>query len=423
MTTASTPTHTDNRSYHVASRGQHKGKYVLCEAKVKCRLQSAGDHIDHETFIKHKNAFVEVDQVFKSLDRRENRHSTPVSPKVKTAYRETAVLFGVLGSPGYTELLQMSSEDYFNAVADKIKPERDGEINSLRSETWKKGEMPLELREAIISNFKLGKSIRGEYYNNIKEDVLPETLKWVGDDTSYAPADILINGHLWSLKENSDIIKNSSTGALMNSIMGEVKYDKVLHALDNFAKAEHDDSLRFAIKEYNQRNPDSKLPEVSSFEEWKKHTPETKKKLSRFITAEAKNNTPFNQQFAAKKVLTSTKAGEEIVKALKTADFSKVSAGSLLAGDKGYFYAKTSRNKKTEKGYIPDATTVDTFVKLKDVKHSPGQQLDLRFVYENNRGEELIVQAEMRYSHGQFFGVPETKMKIFKGSFVDFLKQ
>lgn len=410
-----------SRQYHIAASGINKGKYVPCSAQVKCRLNT--NHIDHETYVKrtHKN-FNDVHDVFKSIDKRE---ITPVviTPKTKTAYRETAVLFGVLGTPGFVSVLSMSSEDYFNAVKEKINPERSGEINALGSISWEKGEMPPELRDAIEANYRLGQKIRAEYYQSIGQNVDSSSLKWVGDDTRYAPADIMINGHLWSLKEKSDIIKNSSAANLLNAILNKDTFSKGMHALDTFAKAEHDDNLVFAVREYNRKNPSNPIPVVKTFEEWCKQPEPVRKSLARFITKESlQKDSEFYKEFSRKKLAVSVKAGNEIINLIKKADLSQVSAGSLLAGDKSYYYAKIAHNKKIDKGYVPDSKTVDTFVKLKKVQHVPGNQLDLRFTYENHRGEELVVQSEVRYSHGQFYGVPESKMKIFKGSFIDFLK-
>lgn len=342
--------------------------------------------------------------------------------KVKTAYRETSALFGIKGTPGINVLKFMSSEEYLATVKLNQPDLRSGELRALEDLQWERGLMPGELVKSLENNFKLGARIRGHYYNDLNHEGSLDDIRWVGDDTSLAPADITVNGDLWSLKEDSEIIKNGGGSTLLNTLTGTEEYGRGFHALDHFAEQENLTALHYAITEYNTTLPkESQIPYPDSYTHWNKTFDRNQRKeLARWITSKQAQEPlgHFSKTLNAYKDAVNDKAGSMIVKLVG----ENPSAGKMLAIDKGYYYGKIS-GEKIHVGYIPSDKDLDERVTITDVSYKSGRQLDIIITYKNQRGEELQTVNEIRYSHGQFFGIPEAKMKILKGDFTEFVAE
>lgn len=412
-----------SKQYHIGRRGASAGLWVLCEATVEpCR--NGTQHLSEETYLQLKKNLPivpkNVEEIFALTDKKKEEVAQTVIAKVKTAYRETGVLFGISEEKTLDEILGMSATEYSELAIEKFDITRPGELSALRSLKWEAGHMPAEIADTLKANYDLGQKIE-EYHVLTGKEIDPTTLKWVGDDTSKAPADITVNGELWSLKENSEIIKNSSAANLMNTVLGSQKYARNLHSLDAYAEKEHNEALIYAINKHNTANPSEPLPSVASFSEWSKHSKDTRKKLALFIrNSSVDKKSQFFKEFSELKQKANQAAGDNIINEMQTSDYANVKAGDLLSGNVSYYYAKTSSGK-TSIGYIPSAEELNENVKLVNVTSRPGQQLDLMLTFENSRGEKLTIQSEMRYSHGQFAGTPESKMKIFSGNFPEFV--
>lgn len=401
------------------------GKIRPCYAKV-CRLGSASPQLRavvsaNQSFLdalkpEARLAFIEDQQ--RKLS--QTTHEKAIA-KVKTAYRETGCILGIMSQKGQgiRAITAMSSEEYLSLVQKTHPNLRSGEENALMSMSWERGHMPPEIRETVLNNYRLGDKIRGYYYYHRDTAIEPDTVKWVGDDTTHAPADVVVNGEKWSLKEKSDIIKNQSAASLLNTLTNSENYGRGFHVLNEFAPQENFEGLNEVISHYNKDNPDTAYAPIKDYSEWEAKPKPERKLLSRYIQSKSKSSPEFKATMENLKTRINEKAGEEFVK--KIQDTSQVNAGTLIGDEKEYFYAKINNNNKMSVGFIPDKDAVAEHVKVVDVWHQAGPQLNIFIKYENSRGENLVTVNEIRYSHGQFNGTPEAKMKIYEGDFVDFV--
>ena len=350
----------------------------------------------------------------------ENTETSKIIAKIKTAYRETACILGLLSKKGQgtRAILASSSKEYLDMVLDTQVDLRESEKRALESVSWERGYMPAEVKETILNNYKLGKKIRGFYYYHRDTPIDPDTVKWVGDDTSYAPADMLVNNEKWSLKEKSSIIKNQSAATFLNILTNSDDYGRGFHLLNELAPEENLQGLQKIVSHYNADNPETAYPEFKDYSEWKSQPKSEQKKLSRYI--QSKDRTPeFKRELEEIKTRINEKAGDNLLKRINNAH--EVDAGELLGSDVDYFYSKFDHNGDMFAGYVPNKETISKHVKVKAIWYTAGSQLNIIIKYVNTRAEEFLTITEIRYSHGQFNGIPEAKMKTYSGDFVAFL--
>lgn len=343
-----------------------------------------------------------------------------------TAYRETSVLASLSGRNDVISLIGYSSVDH-HAYMETLLAHQGGNdnfLNYLLATPWESHAMPAGTAKLFSNGAMLGDAIRAYYGMGDNEFFEPGQVSWVGADTSLAPADIVINGDLWSLKDGSQILHNTSAASLANICLGTETYGRgSIHVFADFATS-HDDALLYCVHAYNVANPGAMLPVPVGYADWSKQPTLVRKTLSRWINDVTKDATnTFAKDFAALKNTYNTQAGINYLKHILPTNLGQIESGKILGRDKAHFYASIGNKDSITVGKIPDRETINQLIKVRNVYSVPGKQLDIYIEFYNQRGETFRIQCEMRYSHGQFSSNPECKMKIAKNhqSLVDFL--
>lgn len=419
-------------SYHRSQRGKHRGEWVKCSAQKKCQYLDTSAHISEQVYhiLKSSNQLnAPMDDVRFIEQTLAAVNSKLLSPKTVTAYRETSTIIGVHGH-SYKALLEMSSEEYYEYVRKNINPDmRKGEKEALQACSWGAGYMPEKIRQTILANHRLGRKIRGYYFHTLKAEKLPEPVRWCGDDTTLAPADILIGEDRWSLKENSKIIKNSSIATIM-SVLTPHSYGRGQNPFTLNGSEQYMITLRGTTKLFNESHPEDKILVPSTESDWAGLPRTERKRLANWINEEKRNRTKNWVAIRELKMQLNKSTGEYILSEIQKAkaDGYPVKAGELLGGDTDYYYGalvNTKNGPKYIRTFVPKASTLNKLIKLDDVtigtNDKEQEQLNLMLHLSNQRGETLSIQSEIRYSHGQFVTNPEVKSKIFDGDLLQFL--
>jgi hypothetical protein len=81
--------------------------------------------------------------------------------------------------------------------------------------------------------------------------------------------------------------------------------------------------------------------------------------------------------------------------------------------DRQYYYAKTNDSKQ-EIYKVPSEKEFNSIIKISKIDYEvPKSQLNIITTIENTEtGDILQLRNELRYSHGQFNGIPEAKLYI-----------
>jgi hypothetical protein len=337
-----------------------------------------------------------------------------------TAYRETAVILALVTPYEDNIMVNLSSESYINLLRNTtILTEK--ELVVFHQFPWETAQMPPIIQTVVLANLSLGDEIRLQYANP-DEWLNKEEVIWVGPQTKYAPADVVVRGDLWSLKQNSKVLKNSSSAKLLNSLLNVSLYGRGYHLLAELAEEAHNSFISNAIRIFNNENPTDLLPVILTHGKWKGVTRPNKKRLSYFIEEHRNAQTDIYAELHIHKEAVNAVAASAVDLLLLDADLSLVQAGDFLGTTKSYNMAVITSNGSTRLGVIPSDKEISKYVTLERVYCKLGQQLDIMLVFRNQRDEILQLQCEIRYSHGQLVGVPECKTKIYgETSVTDFL--
>lgn len=336
-----------------------------------------------------------------------------------TAYRETSVLASLAGNNDIAKMVASSSAEHYGFMQTLLSHQNGNAelLNYLNHTPWAYNAMPAEIAKLFTSGILLGDAIRDYYGMGADEFFKPGEISWVGADTSLAPADIVINGDLWSLKDSSQILHNTSAASLANICLGQEVYKRgSIHTFAEFAPDEHDTALIYAVESYNEHNPESPLPVPADYYEWSKNVVLVRKTLSRWINAVTKTLPSFTKEFSSLKTIYNTEAGNQYLKHILPVDISKIETGKLLGRDKEHYYASIGSKGNISVGKIPHQDVISDLVHIERIYAVAGKQLDIYIEFANQRDETFLIQCEMRYSHGQFSSNPECKMKIAKNT-------
>lgn len=343
----------------------------------------------------------------------------------KTSIRELSVVAGIHGidSDRFTNLSGHAFIDTISGIT-SLTGEKD--LNTILAwGSWNKGGMPHDLVKLANNGIFLGNAIREAFYQN--RDVTRLGIVWSGidkTDKKLAPRDLIISGDLWSLKDNSDILKNGSAKDLFNTSFGTNTYSAKVHSLRDFNPKAFDKQYEILAKAYNAKYPNHPIP--GNYEEWSEPAYYTAKgmdtKRRGRYRKDAANKFISLPEYAGVKNAINELAGEEYMKRLPK-DHSKIAVGNLIGYDTSYYYGSISGQQKTLIGFVPDGKTITEKTKVTDIKYTSGRQLDIFMTLENKYKENFVLQYEMRYSHGQLIGYPEAKLKkAAGGNLVHFLR-
>jgi len=313
----------------------------------------------------------------------------------------------------------------------------------------KKIEFSGEEKTIINNGITLGAEIRKKLkIQNV------QSIDWVGSIKEHNPIDLIVKSDLeeykLSLKEDSFILENMGLYKLFYLLTGE-EQPKGLHIFNDFAKNEFNLWFNFTwnclVNYINTHRPwtmknDKKnkfsqitlkkddieffykldenemrclIPKkIKDYDEFDKITNSTTREqvFSKFISDQLKNN----EQYIDYKNKCSKSAGENFCNQIR-GKLNPIFIKKLLRIVKyEYIYAKISNNK-IEIYQVPNLNQVNDDLHITLDYSVPKSQLNINTKITNNlSGKTLELRNELRYSHGQFNGVPEAKLYIAKDS-------
>lgn len=363
---------------------------------------------------------------------------------IKTSLRELSVIYGIhklLTSKEYP----IELEDFVEVIKLYINKNR---MNSVL--LTDKGNL-FDYKDIIMNGICLGEAV----IKTFKIDSLP-TIKWVGEDTqSDTPIDIIIGNTQISLKEESYILENMGLYKLVNILTGSTYSRGELHIFKNFAKKEYCDW--FAITWGLLLNQINNIGEIKlktdnkSYRSFIKKLSNKKiqllyvdgsKKLTAVLdhncslkTYEDKTNPILREKVFSKwinqsisdnsdylifKKRCAIKAGENLTKQIRVKMINTNLPRLFRLHNFSYFYAK-SINKKPSIYQVPTTNEFKKNFEIKKVDFAvPASQLNFYTYIQNTLSKDAIVfRNEIRFSHGQFNGIPEAKLYIERGSLID----
>ncbi len=266
-------------------------------------------------------------------------------------------------------------------------------------------------------------------------------VKWVGNNTqSHMPIDLVIDGNLFSLKEDSFILENMGLYKLISLITGEETKRGQFHIFLDFAPQEFDRWFQYtwgyltkAAKDwtlkknkyisrikveknnvkflFNDKSCTLPIKDDFTVREYLNITNSTfrEKVFAKWISKEIR----YDSEYERLKRICAKHAGKNLVSyLLKNLDDDNDNLLRLLQiYDKPYYYAKVT-NSKPKVFRVPDKESYSKAITIDSIKSSiPKSQLNLITKIKNlETDKELIIRNEIRYSHGQFNGTPEAKM-------------
>jgi hypothetical protein len=305
----------------------------------------------------------------------------------------------------------------------------------------------------ILNGLKLSKFILSK--NIIKTantDFSKWNVRWLGMNTqSGLASDIIVEGVLFSLKEESFILHNMGLYQLINIIIDKHVFQRGLHIFETFANNELDswflttrDLIIKLLKQESFRSSDSKgeiiemiysndrlnmffngsKGYVDNFSscDYTRFKNETNSYLREKVFSKFLNNKlSADSEYLKSKKKCAEAAGSNLVSYLKKNLTENPSPKSLFnlfrINTQSYYYAKTT-NKHIEVYKIPSQQEFSANIKITNISFSvPQSQLNIFTTIENiNTKSKLVLRNELRYSHGQLNGTPEAKMYIDEGS-------
>jgi hypothetical protein len=285
-------------------------------------------------------------------------------------------------------------------------------------------------------------------------------VSWTGCDTHSGNAiDLSINGHGFSLKEESHILENMGLYKLVNIIQNANTYKRGLHIFEEFAPGELEDWFkttrdllikigpsRFEYRGggytslgqledgktlrlfYQQgrtrtesiiRNFDS-----SGYDAFQRQT--TSMTREKVFSKWIKERIEHNSIYLKSKKVCALMAGARLVTLLKPyIKTSPPSLNRLFRIDKEeYYYAKSTFNE-TFVYQVPKLNEFRNQIFIKNIEMSvPKHQLNIYTTIQNKETDkQLVFRNELRYSHGQFNGTPEAKFYIAQGDITTLYKR
>ena len=411
-------------AYHSAttSEDQHDSFMAMKEAQEEYDATPAGikelqAKLDNSYDARLEQKIIDVksrrqaglDALKAKLEAQEQQAATP---KIHTAYRETAALVGMKNTGiDVDKVAHMSSQEYA-ALVEKDTDLTPAQKRDLREMSWQAGGMPFVLKNSVMQNLSLGKEIASKVEED-GHDLSDARVDWVGTDTTYAPADLVATTKdgekiAISLKENSQIVKNSGAPVFFENLTGQQVLESKENLFNKFAKPEQDAALQHLVKSSGESWNLSEPVSYDSFQT----LPKTEKK--RFYkgfrdNATAEQKTRFNELKTEYNAATS----KNIASTVKKEQISSANVGELLNARPFAYYHADAGKASDRVSKIPDKDYFDNNTFVSKATLLPRRQLNALLTVKNKvNGKEMDVLVELRYSHGPFNGFPEAKTKI-----------
>ncbi|MCA2941374.1 MAG: hypothetical protein GPI92_10340 [Microcystis aeruginosa K13-06] len=365
---------------------------------------------------------------------------------IETVLRELSVAYGIYIVKN--EIPKTEDPQKFIEICKKAIVKDD--INESQYDSIKGLPSFTNARTQIINNgMKLAKIICShDEFNKISAK--PE-IKWVGNSQKNELIDITVDNFEFSLKEKSNILNNMGLYQLINLLTDDTQ-KRGIHIFQTYAKDEYNQWFVFTwgkLLEYldqhgdwhyvNEKkgarsqitknnndeikfnysdpveNKSATLPcnPQLTYDTYEKETTATirEKTLSKWISQELRNQDDYLQL----KAKCSEQAGKSLVNYLKNHLSPNLSNLKKLLQilDRQYYYAKTNDSKQ-EIYKVPSEKEFNSIIKISKIDYEvPKSQLNIITTIENTEtGDILQLRNELRYSHGQFNGIPEAKLYI-----------
>ena len=337
----------------------------------------------------------------------------------KTVIRELGVAAGLNGHDLAT-LSGLSAKDFATVMEGDLSIHDETSFHEAFSwGQWNKNEMPEDLKFLLANGIVLGNQIKANHYSGVK--LSKSDIVWAGEKKvarGDAPQDLIIANDLWSLKANSNILKNGSPKDFYNTVFVSNEFQKTLHPLRDLNVAVYEEQFAKLAKEHNEKYPNTKIP--TDWTEWKSKRDFTDMGWSsehdatrcKKIAMERMKNTDIY-------VTAKTTINEAAAKAFKErlpSDLSKIKVGELMGYNSEFFYGSIDDKGKLLTGKVPNATFMNEHIHVNKVWFTNAKQLNIFIDLRNKHNEIFTMQNEVRYSHGQFVSNPEVKRKQVAGS-------
>ncbi|NCS25480.1 MAG: hypothetical protein GPI96_13625 [Microcystis aeruginosa BS13-02] len=367
---------------------------------------------------------------------------------IETALRELSVAYGIYIVKN--EIPKTDDPQEFIKICKQAIDKDD--INESQYDLIKRLTSFTNAHTQIINNgMKLAKIICShDEFKNISAE---SKIKWVGNNSKKNDLiDITVDNFEFSLKEDSNILKNMGLYQLINLLTDDTQ-KRGIHIFQNYAEDEYNQWFVFTwgkLLEYLDKHGDwhyvnekkgasaqitknnndeikfnysdpvenksATLPynPQLTYDTYEKETTATirEKTLSKWIYQELRNQDDYLQL----KAKCSEQAGKSLVNYLKNHLSPNLSNLKKLLQilDRQYYYAKTNDSKQ-EIYKVPSEKEFNSIIKISKIDYEVRKsQLNIITTIENTEtGDILQLRNELRYSHGQFNGIPEAKLYIY----------
>ncbi len=297
----------------------------------------------------------------------------------------------------------------------------------------------------INNGLKLGHKIREVL--KLQDPII----EWVGGDThSGTPIDLVIDGHRFSLKEQSFILENMGLYKLLNILSGNESVERGCHIFETFSMDElknwfnvtRDLLINLGPSTFSHKGSDyysagtlsagnlnleftkgrkTKKSTISNFssctyDRFQNQTVSTTREqvFSKWIKIQVASDATYTKA----KATCAKMAGERLV--YSVGSVANTIPENLLRffriQEKEHYYAKSTENA-LEIYRVPALEECSRTIQVKSFRYNvPSSQLNILTEIENIvNSKKIILRNELRYSHGQFNGTPEAKLYVQEG--------
>lgn len=338
----------------------------------------------------------------------------------KTVIRELGVAAGIHGHD-FSTLSGLSAKSFATVMEGDFSIHDQTSFHDAFSwGEWKQNEMPTDLKYLLSNGIHLGNRIREAHYNGLngfsKSDIVwAGPKKLLGGD---APRDLIIAKDLWSLKANSDILKNGSAKDFYNTAFASNDFQTTLNPLRDLSVSVYEKHFSDLAKKHNEEFPKTPIP--TSWEEWKNN-----KAYESMGCKNAKDALVYKKQamgrmstfsiYTESKTAINQAAAEAFMKRLPT-NLRKIKVGELMGYNTEFYFGSITDKGAVITGKVPSATFMNDSIYVEKVWFTAARQLNIFIELQNKSKETFIMHNEVRYSHRQFTSNPEVKRKQASGS-------
>jgi len=360
---------------------------------------------------------------------------------IKTILRETSVIIG------FIDLINEKEHSFdIHNYRNKIILTQDQKLVNESSSIFVLQEFSDEHISILKNGYKLANVIIEQFQIKTYEEVI-----WYGFDSHKEnPADISINGHLFSLKEDSFILENMGLYKMVNLLTNSNFYK--LHIFEDYSPKEYRewfDTTWYILVEFIKKNKvwrsfdANKDKEAIIYSKGEKvvfqyrindysevvslnfnttlddFQIKTTSKIRENVFSKWINKViSSNESYLIKKKICAEVAARNLKKyLLENLNYKEGIARLLRLHEQEYYYAKVD-NLNVEIYKVPSKNNFSNNIVIDSIYESvPLSQVNIITRIRNIKTNQLLIlRNECRFSHGQFNGTPEAKMYYDSGN-------